>query len=56
MENERYHYNEATGQLIIRDGVTEIGYEEFRDWDNLKHVVFSDSVTKIGERAFQGCK
>ncbi len=44
--------------VIIRNGITEIGYGAFRDCESLKSIYFSDSssVTKIGDKAFRNCK
>lgn len=42
--------------IIIKDGVTSIGYKAFSDCKSLCEVTIPDSVTSIGERAFAGCK
>lgn len=42
-------------QVVIEDGIREIGYEAFRDVQNLTAVTISDGVTKIKKRAFYGC-
>ena len=42
-------------EIIIQDGVTEIGNFTFYECGNIKTVVISDSVTSIGSEAFFGC-
>ncbi len=42
-------------KVIIGEGVTEIGAFIFYDCEGLTRVDISDSVTKIGDSAFQGC-
>ncbi len=47
-----------TGQvvnLVIADGVTEIGRDAFNGWTELRTVDIPDSVTRIGPGAFAGC-
>lgn len=41
--------------VIIPEGVTEIGMGAFRECFNLKEIDLPSSVTKIGERAFARC-
>ena len=45
----------ASGSIIIPDGVTEIGDSAFTYCSSLKSIVIPDSVTSIGEDAFWGC-
>ena len=42
--------------VIIKSGVTSIGYEAFSRCKSLKSVTIPNSVTSIGDRAFSGCK
>ncbi|MDE7391171.1 MAG: leucine-rich repeat domain-containing protein [Treponemataceae bacterium] len=42
--------------LVIPDGVTEIGEIAFEDCTNLTSVTIGDGMTSIGERAFYNCK
>ena len=43
-------------KVVISDGITSIGKNNFKDCENLKSVTFPDSVKSIGEYAFAGCK
>lgn len=50
---------ECTGnipRLRLADGITEIGEGAFQDGNLLTTITFSDTVKKIGARAFAGCK
>ena len=42
--------------LVIKDGITEIGYEMFFGCENLENIVISDSVVSISRDAFKGTK
>lgn len=44
-----------TGELIIPEGVTEIGAQAFKGCTGITSVVIPDSVVKIGAEAFSGC-
>ncbi|MDD7417748.1 MAG: leucine-rich repeat domain-containing protein, partial [Spirochaetales bacterium] len=48
--------NKEVTQLVIPDGVTEIGYYAFSGCTSLTSITIPDSVTIIGNRAFSGCK
>ncbi len=41
--------------VVILEGVTEIGQNMFRDCTSLEHVELPESLTKIGSYAFGGC-
>lgn len=48
-------YTGKETDVVIPDGVTEIGAMAFRDSDTLAAVTIPDSVTSIGDEAFSGC-
>ena len=41
--------------VVIKDGVTSIGTNAFRDLPNLMHVMIGKDVTSIGDNAFDTC-
>ena len=41
--------------VIVKDGVTEIGSEAFSGCSGLTSITLPESVTKIGSEAFSGC-
>lgn len=47
---------EATGKIVIPDGVTEISYAAFNDCSSLTEIVIPESVIEIGEGAFVRCE
>ena len=51
-------YNEDSlfDSFEVPDGVTTIGDKAFTENERIKEVMFSDSVKRIGNRAFYGCK
>ncbi len=49
----KYHGNDA--DVVIPDGVTEIGEEAFENCESLENVTIPDSITDIGDKAFAGC-
>ena len=48
-----YHGNAAN--VVIPDGVREIGDYAFSDCRSLTNITIPDSVTEIGRSAFGGC-
>ncbi len=49
-------YNGPGGDVVIPEGVTEIGERAFSLCNTIKDVVVSDSVTRISDHAFAECK
>lgn len=49
-------YNGSGGDVVIPDGVTEIGYKAFYNCAGLTSVYIPASVTTIGDIAFCACK
>ncbi len=50
-----YVNNELVTELIIPDGVVNIGTGAFFGYNNLVSVTIPNSVTSIGSQAFRGC-
>ena len=48
-------YTGKGGDVVIPDGVTDIGDRAFTGCTGLTSVVIPDSVTRIGSMAFWGC-
>ena len=46
---------DASGSIIIPDGVTSIGEGAFDGCSSLESIVIPDGVTEIGKYAFCGC-
>ena len=46
---------ELTGELVIPDSVTYIGYGAFRGCSGLTSIIIGSGVTSIGESAFEDC-
>ena len=49
-------YTGSGGDVIIPEGVTEIGREAFDGCANLTSVTIPGSVKEIDKRVFQGCR
>ena len=51
-----YNEDSLIDRFEIPDGVTIIGEKAFIENERIKEVIFSDSVKRIGNRAFYDCK
>ena len=51
-----YENHEDLVDVVIADGVAEIGSLAFSGCENLRSIVIPDSVVKIGNFTFEGCK
>ena len=47
--------SKKTGEVVIPDGVIEIGEDAFKDCTELTSVVIPESMVRIGKHAFMGC-
>ncbi len=56
IENVLTKYTGPGGDVVIPDGVTEIGKDAFSGCTGLTSVTIPDSVTAIGKSAFSGCE
>lgn len=43
------------GEFQWPEGVTEIGYEAFKELKNLRKITFPDSIARIGKGSFSQC-
>ncbi|MBQ4527374.1 MAG: leucine-rich repeat protein [Clostridia bacterium] len=50
-----YYVSSAITQLVIEEGITGIGRENFATFRRLESVSFPQSLATIGEYAFSGC-
>ncbi len=50
-----YIAEDGVTEVVIPEGVTEIGTCAFYECKDLTSVIFPESVTKIGDHAFDGC-
>ena len=46
---------EKTKELVIDNGITNIGANAFKSFNSLQNVVFGKNITTIGESAFEEC-
>ena len=51
-----YNEDNLLDRFEVPDGVTRIGDKAFIENERIKEVIFSDSVKRIGNHAFYGCK
>ena len=51
----RYGYGKEDAKFMMPIGVTEIAGKAFESCNNLKQVVFADTVERVGEYAFLSC-
>lgn len=54
-EEENAQENKESYSVIIKNGITAIPKEAFKDCLKLKNIVIPDSVTEIGDHAFEDC-
>lgn len=50
-----YEYRAQIKNVIIGDGVSDIGSHAFQDCNNLKSISIPNTITLIGQSAFSGC-
>ncbi|MBR6392980.1 MAG: leucine-rich repeat domain-containing protein [Eubacterium sp.] len=55
IQYEAFDHQEAIRQVVIKKGVTEIGWYAFKYCSNLKSVKIPSSVKEIGDSAFEDC-
>ena len=48
-------YGKAVRQVVIHEGITELGSYAFRNCNKLTAVTLPDSLTTLGVSAFEGC-
>lgn len=51
-----YHCRASITKVVIKDGVTTIGYCAFFDCERLTSIIIPDSITMIGGFAFSDCE
>ena len=52
----KYTKEKGVTDIVIPDGVTEIGEYAFEECTSLQSITIPDSVTEIANDAFDGCK
>ena len=50
-----FYHSEAVKEVVIEEGITEIGFRSFYDCAALTNITIPNSVTSIGESAFERC-
>lgn len=46
----------AVGTIYLREGITSIKFETFKECKKLEKIILPESLTSIGNYAFEGCK
>lgn len=52
IDDEAFKDKDTVTEVVIEEGITEIGNQSFENMDNLETVIIPDSVTNIGDKAF----
>lgn len=52
IDDEAFKDKDTVTEVVIEEGITEIGNQSFENMDNLETVIIPDSVTNIGDQAF----
>ena len=52
INDEAFKDKDTVTEVVIEEGITEIGNQSFENMDNLETVIIPDSVTNIGDQAF----
>ena len=55
-EKNEWSRNASASTIIIEDGITSIGVNNFYQNGYVKNLIIGDSVSVIGDRAFMACK
>lgn len=55
IRDKAFSNNETIQEVVIVEGIEELGHESFNNCSNLAFVKMSDSITNIGEFCFSGC-
>ena len=53
--NTLFYNNESIKKIVIKDGVTSIGFQAFAGCSNLKSVELGKNIERIGQHAFCDC-
>lgn len=54
MNGQWYQWAGEAKKIVIKNGITEIGNEAFKNFVNIREVVIAETVNKIGKKAFYG--
>ena len=49
-------YDINAKKIVIPEGTTQIGFEEFKNFENVEEIVLPNSIKVINKLAFAGCK
>jgi len=55
LESHDYRTNGKISEVIVKDGITELGYRAFAEFDDLEQITLLDELTSIGDYAFYDC-